>query len=414
MENNISNHNNTENKEFKTLLINPKNIFNSMSKKILKCSKTTLNISTEIIDAILSENKDKLIKLSEKGLPDDLPILRALVWKINLGYLPINSNLWEKTFIEKRKLYNLYKDMFIKQIEKERREKNYKNREIIEQILKDVSRTGQNFSFFFQSTNKNILFSQEELLKMYKERRDCAFQNIDDYYLLEKENETHADVLTRILIIYSKFAPEISYHQGMNEILAPIYYCYSYDKLYIEEKEEFIEADSFWTFFNLMSQMKMSFDEFVIDGNRSNTENLYLLLKILDKDLVKHMDEYNIKFEFFAVRWFILLFSQEFNIGEILRLWDVIFSCENVYYFTYYVALAVFQIKRNKLIISDMVDFMVEIQNFENIEIDDILELVWKIQNKYEKQFLEIISKQKISDKGFITGGKIIYRRKTI
>ena len=161
MDYNISNNNNTENKELKTLLINPKNIFNSISKKIVKCSKTTLNISTEIIDAILSENKDKLIKLSEKGLPDDLPILRALVWEINLGYLPINSNLWEKTFIEKRKLYNLYKDMFIKQIEKERKEKNYKNREIIEQILKDVSRTGQNFSFFFQSKNKNILFSQE-------------------------------------------------------------------------------------------------------------------------------------------------------------------------------------------------------------------------------------------------------------
>ena len=186
--------------------------------------------------------------------------------------------------------------MINQQIKREREEKNYKKKAIIEQILKDTSRTGQNISFFFQSTNKNKQFTTEELLKLYKERKDCVFQNIEDYYNIEKENETHADVLTRILLIYSNFAPEISYQQGMNEILAPIFYCYSYDKLYIEENEETIEADSFWSFFNLMSQMKMSFDEFIIEGNKTNTENLYQLLKIIDIDLINYMKKNNIRF----------------------------------------------------------------------------------------------------------------------
>ena len=411
MENSKLNDNSIKNNNTNSTLTTPKKIFNTITQKLVKCSKATVKISTSIIEAILCQNKKELNKLSEKGLPDDLPILRALVWKINLGYLPLNSNLWEKTFQEKRNLYKLYKQMINQQIKREREEKNYKKKAIIEQILKDTSRTGQNISFFFQSTNKNKQFTTEELLKLYKERKDCVFQNIEDYYNIEKENETHADVLTRILLIYSNFAPEISYQQGMNEILAPIFYCYSYDKLYIEENEETIEADSFWSFFNLMSQMKMTFDEFIIEGNKSNVENLYDLLKIVDIDLINHMDKKNIKFEFFVIRWFILLFSQEFDIGDILRLWDVIFSVENVYYFTYYISLAVLEIKKTKLLKCDMVDFMVEIQNFENIKIDEVLNYVQDIKNKYEKEFLKIISKNKLED-NFISGGKIVYRKK--
>jgi len=38
--------------------------------------------------------------------------------------------------------------------------------------------------------------------------------------------ETHADMLHRILFIYAKLNPGIKYIQGMNEVLAVIYYCY--------------------------------------------------------------------------------------------------------------------------------------------------------------------------------------------
>jgi multisubunit Na+/H+ antiporter MnhB subunit len=36
--------------------------------------------------------------------------------------------------------------------------------------------------------------------------------------------EKHFDVLARILFIYAKLNPGIGYVQGMNEVLAPIYY----------------------------------------------------------------------------------------------------------------------------------------------------------------------------------------------
>jgi len=37
--------------------------------------------------------------------------------------------------------------------------------------------------------------------------------------------EKHFDVLARILFIYARLNPGIGYVQGMNEVLAPIYYC---------------------------------------------------------------------------------------------------------------------------------------------------------------------------------------------
>jgi len=38
--------------------------------------------------------------------------------------------------------------------------------------------------------------------------------------------ETHGDVLARILFIYAKLNPGVKYVQGMNEILAVLYFCF--------------------------------------------------------------------------------------------------------------------------------------------------------------------------------------------
>jgi hypothetical protein len=42
--------------------------------------------------------------------------------------------------------------------------------------------------------------------------------------LLNDDVEKHADVIARILFIYAKLNPGVKYVQGMNEVLAPIYY----------------------------------------------------------------------------------------------------------------------------------------------------------------------------------------------
>ena len=48
--------------------------------------------------------------------------------------------------------------------------------------------------------------------------------------ILENEKiEKNSDVMARILFIYAKLNPGVKYVQGMNEILAPIYYIFAND-----------------------------------------------------------------------------------------------------------------------------------------------------------------------------------------
>ncbi len=42
-------------------------------------------------------------------------------------------------------------------------------------------------------------------------------------------DETHHDVIKRILFVYAKLNPGIRYVQGMNEILAPVYYVFAHN-----------------------------------------------------------------------------------------------------------------------------------------------------------------------------------------
>ena len=66
--------------------------------------------------------------------------------------------------------------------------------------------------------------------------------------------ETNLDVLKRILLLYAKLHPEVSYVQGLNEILAPIYYCFGNDNnTYFAIGAE---ADTFFCFEKLMEEIK--------------------------------------------------------------------------------------------------------------------------------------------------------------
>ena len=86
--------------------------------------------------------------------------------------------------------------------------------------------------------NKIDDIDKEELAKIIEKRKNCSYNDINDIYYDPGKYEIHVDVLKRILFIYTYINQDISYHQGMNELLAPIFYCFSYDRTYQEETEE--------------------------------------------------------------------------------------------------------------------------------------------------------------------------------
>ena len=370
-----------------------------LNKKILTLPKNSQKEVCDIMAAILDKNKIQLKNYSYQGLPQEIPILRAFIWKILLNYLPEDPKKWEETLNKKRNEYNSFKKFIEGRLQLEIKEKNYKSKEILEQIIKDVYRTNTDNPFFYELVDKNNSIKKEELIKLYEKRKNCIFNNINEIYYTEKKNEIHADVLKRILFVYTYFCPDVSYHQGMNELLAPIFYCYSYDKTYEEESEENIEADSFWSFHYLMSKVSLSFVSARKKGLDAKSYIFETCLNFVDEEIYNKLNELNIRSEYYCYRWFILLFSQEFDINSVIKLWDLIFSNEDIYYYVVYIGIATMLLKKNAIINGEMADVMQSLQNFEDIKIDELIIKTKEINEKYKTQLdAFILHTRKVND----------------
>ena len=369
------------------------NFIAKTNKKMLSTPKNVQQKACSSIAAILDKNKSLIKQYSSEGIPDEIPILRAFIWKLLLNYLPEDPKKWEETLNQKRAIYNNYKKFSKEKLDLEIKEKNYKSKDVLEQIIKDVYRTNTQISFFYEPTNKNLKDkkSQENFLKLFEKRKTCTFNDIDEIYYDNEENEIHADVLRRILFIYTILCPDISYHQGMNELLAPIYYCYSYDKTYTDETEEDIEADSFWSFHYLMSKVSLSFVSARDKGLDAKSYIFEKCLEFVDNDIYQKLKALNIRSEYYCYKWFILLFSQEFEINDVLKLWDIIFSKEDIYYFVIYIGIAILIMKKDIIMNGEMVDAMQTLQNFEEICVEELIKKSKEINLKYKKNLDEFI-----------------------
>ena len=388
-----------------------KPILQIIVNKVLSSPNQTINKSSGFIESLISKNKKNLSLFSENGLPDEIPILRSIVWKINLGYLPIDNEQWENILKSKRTSYFYYKEAIKKKLlEEYKLYENYEkmkkeekdeldkksNKLLLEQICKDVNRTHNQMDFFFKLTDDTNKLSQKELIDLMDNRRNCSMKDIKDIYKINIK-ETHADVIIRILIIYSIFSPDISYVQGMNEILAPIYYTFTFDKQYgVEENIENIEADVFWTFDSLMSKIKDSFNrekDHEDMGVSGKVERLKKMLYLVDIQLYEHFEKYNVEYYTFAYRWFILFFSQEFLMIDILRLWDYLFAHDDKYLNCYFVSLAVLELKKDDLLVSDLSGILSNLKSLKNLNIEDIISFSKNIKTQYYDKFLPIIYK---------------------
>jgi len=385
-----------------------KEILDKIVNKSVLCSKATVNFTTCILEALMSLDKERIIELSEKGLPDDLPEIRSLIWKINLGYLPLEPQKWGTFLISKRTAYKKYRTFVFQKLEKEleslkgydkmseeeKKEMEKKTHKLIlEEICKDTNRTHTEMNFFVKPIDNKNTFTEKELLKLVENKRNCTLKNINDTYKINIVL-THADVLSRILFIYSKFEPEVSYVQGMNEILAPIYYCFSFDRINESQPIDDIEADSFWCFFNLMNVFRELFDkneDKKEHGILAKAARLKMMLKVVDKNLFEYLNKIGFDFTIITFRWISLLFSQDFLMVDILRIWDFLLCSNNKYHNCYYFSLSIILMRKDIIMKSQIYAIYENFQNLKDLDIENIIFNAKYIKNKCHKKCLEIM-----------------------
>ena len=385
-----------------------KKILDKIVNKSVLCSKSTVNFTTMVLEALMSMDKEKLTELSENGLPDDLPEMRSLIWKINFEYLPLDPQKWGAFLISKRASYKNYRTFVFEKLEKElellegydkmtiedKKEMDKKTHKIVlEEICKDINRTHTEMNFFVKPIDKKNTFTQKELMELVETKRNCTLKNINNTYKINIVL-THADVLSRILFIYSKFEPEVSYVQGMNELLAPIYYCFSFDRMNESEPIDDIEADSFWCFFNLMSTYRELFDK-----NEDHTEHgllakatrLKLMLKVVDNNLYEYLDKLGFEYTIITMRWISLMFSQDFQMVDILRIWDFLLCCDNKYENCYYFSLSIILMKKNIIMKSRLDEIFEMFQNLQDLDVENIIFNAKYIKKRCHKKCIEIM-----------------------
>uniref|UniRef100_A0A670ZEI5 TBC1 domain family member 13 n=1 Tax=Pseudonaja textilis TaxID=8673 RepID=A0A670ZEI5_PSETE len=344
--------------------------------------------------------------------------LRCLCWKILLNYLPLERGTWNSQLRKQRELYAQFlKEMIIQPgiakaelgvfredvtLDDHPLNPNpnsqwntyFKDNEVLLQIDKDVRRLYPDMAFFQRPTEYPCLLildhqNEYETLRKRVEQTTLKSQTVarnrsgvtnvssplktpvlNEYEVLPDGFEAHWEVVERILFIYAKLNPGIAYVQGMNEIVGPLYYTFATNPN--SAWKEHAEADTFFCFTNLMSEIRDNFIKSLDDSQCGITykmEKVYVILKEKDRELYMKLQEQNIKPQFFAFRWLTLLLSQEFLLPDVIRIWDSLFADDSRFDFLLLVCCAMLTLIRDQLLEGD---FTVNMRLLQDYPISDV------------------------------------------
>jgi len=220
----------------------------------------------------------------------------------------------------------------------------------------------------------NSFYQDNELKQTIRNDLDRTLQ---ERALFQKE-ETK-ETLLQVLFVWCKGNPDISYRQGMNELLAILYIVGFTEKADFEfslpnkqaeatlkslNDPQHLEADIFELFSRLMSlgvkelflpviTKKTKMVNNLLNFEKSGIENDFVnndktndahtskilkrchrvhhrLLQALDKQLYNYIESQKIEPQIYLQRWIRCMLTREFNLSNTLILWDCIFAYVHV------------------------------------------------------------------------------------
>ncbi|KAI1724120.1 rab-GTPase-TBC domain-containing protein [Ditylenchus destructor] len=358
------------------------------------------------------------------GIPDQL---RPLCWRLFLHFLPKERHLWASTLRQQRNHYDAlvqsllavsktnYASVDMEQstvvddhplagacdsidsrIVHSEWINFFKDNEVLMQIDKDVKRLRPEIDFFQRRTaypkgqsSYTNLAKRIQSEKLSADVHEINFSNksfienstangeqeIEKGEAISEGEELHWQVVERILFIYAKLNPGVKYVQGMNEIVGPIYHVFAADS--DPEWAEWAEADTFYCFQNLMSEIKDNFIRTLDNSNcgiESVLSRFYERFQRLDAPLYKHLaEDLGIRPQFYAFRWISLLLSQEFSLPDVIALWDTVFCSTNRLESVQFLCLAMLEHIRDELLSGDFSHNVRLLQNYPEVDVSKLV-----------------------------------------
>eukprot|EP01071_Lankesteria_metandrocarpae_P014497 Lankesteria_metandrocarpae@DN8527_c0_g1_i1.p1 len=99
------------------------------------------------------------------------------------------------------------------------------------------------------------------------------------------------------------------------------------------------------------------------------------LLRRKDPAVARHLQICGVESQFYALRWLLLLFTQEFRIEDCLRLWDSMLSDRgSPLPLLYYICIAIIRKLRSRLLKADFSNCMRLLQNFPSYRVEALID----------------------------------------
>lgn len=315
------------------------------------------NYDNQIIDV------QKIRNICCNTLSENPPEDRAIAWMVLLKVYPPNAIDWNTTKDQIMSLYEIliseyqvenWQDrIFPPNVKKEAF--GLENNPLMSVIHGDIVRTG-----------RHIYFLPPEDIP-----EGCDPESIQAPFTV------HMRRLERILYVFANQNPGLSYMQGFNELLVPLYFVLVQAKSMFHDDMLLIEALTYSMFQNLLTYTDLQ--EFYVTKDQSTTivnklkifENL---MKIHIPQVYKLLTNLNVFPLLYAYRWYNLLFSQEHDLPVLLMVWDSLFShMDHIVEYSFYIGVA--QVKEVSPLL-DPTSFPKTVNTLQNLTIPNALSIV--------------------------------------
>ncbi|XP_010913050.1 uncharacterized protein [Elaeis guineensis] len=308
-----------------------------------------------------------------------------------LGYLPHDRTLWAHELDKRRSQYKAFKDeLLLNPSEITRRleesagskteEMNCKGSGLLQ---RSEITDGEHPLSLGKTSIWNQYFQDTEIIEQID--RDVKRTHPDMQFFSGDSSfaKSNQEALRRILTIFAKLNPGIRYVQGMNEVLAPLFYVFRNDP--DENNAAYAEADTFFCFVELLSGFRDNFckqlDNSVV-GIRSTIAKLSQLLKRHDEELWRHLEvTTKVNPQFYAFRWITLLLTQEFSFTDCLLIWDTLLGDpEGPQETLLRICCAMLILVRRRLLAGDFTANLKLLQNYPTTNISHLLHVANKLR----------------------------------
>lgn len=315
------------------------------------------------------------------------------MWKLLLGYLPTDRGFWSSELAKKRSQYKNFKEELLmnpseitRRLEKSTCLENEESLPETGVVLPRSEIThGEHPLSLGKSSVWNQFFQDTEIIEQIDRDVKRTHPGMHFFSGDSQSATSNQDALKNILIVFAKLNPGIRYVQGMNEILAPLFYVFKNDP--IEENAAFAEADTFFCFVELLSGFRDHFcqqlDNSVV-GIRATIARLSRLLKEHDEELWRHLEvTTKVNPQFYAFRWITLLLTQEFNFADSLLIWDTLLSDpEGPQETLLRICCAMLILIRRRLLAGDFTSNLKLLQHYPSTNISHLLYVANKLRTQ--------------------------------